>query len=218
MGGEKTVKIILWHSCQGSPPHGRGKGDQGNGRQRRSGITPAWAGKSRISSRYGHGGRDHPRMGGEKLVKASAVLNSQGSPPHGRGKAPFTPGLALPPRITPAWAGKRVVGVVVCLPDWDHPRMGGEKCVRKRPAKHAVGSPPHGRGKEAAYEMSKPFLRITPAWAGKSTRFAALAAFSWDHPRMGGEKPAVAAHVRAQLGSPPHGRGKVLPQALLLLG
>ena len=25
---------------------------------------------------------------------------------------------------------------------------------------------------------------------------------------MGGEKPAVAAHVRAQLGSPPHGRGK----------
>ena len=34
-------------------------------------------------------------------------------------------------------------------------------------------------------------------------------AASGDHPRVGGEKPAVAAHVRAQLGSPPRWRGKV---------
>ena len=45
MGGEKTVKIILWHSCQGSPLRGRGKEDRNNGTAWLYRITPAWAGK-----------------------------------------------------------------------------------------------------------------------------------------------------------------------------
>ena len=41
VGGEKPVKIILWHSCQGSPPRRRGKGMQMAARIKGDKITPA---------------------------------------------------------------------------------------------------------------------------------------------------------------------------------
>ena len=41
VGGEKTAKIILWHSCQGSPPRGRGKGRRVVNHHPLPGITPA---------------------------------------------------------------------------------------------------------------------------------------------------------------------------------
>ena len=66
MGGEKTVKIILWHSCQGSPPHGRGKAEYQAAMDTVDGITPAWAGKSLQADETLLYCEDHPRMGGEK--------------------------------------------------------------------------------------------------------------------------------------------------------
>ena len=51
-------------------------------------------------------------------------------------------------------------------------------------------------------------MRITPAWAGKSSaELYAMAAF-WDHPRVGGEKQYLSSKVLGILGSPPRGRGK----------
>ena len=72
----------------------------------------------------------------------------------------------------------------------------------------AVGSPPRGRGKEVGNTTMSGNMGITPAWAGKSAVSVTPCHLPEDHPRVGGEKPAVAAHVRAQLGSPPRGRGK----------
>ena len=66
MGGEKTVKIILWHSCQGSPPRRRGKVVAQVVQQVRNRITPAWAGKSVLPTRHCQIPKDHPRVGGEK--------------------------------------------------------------------------------------------------------------------------------------------------------
>ena len=64
------------------------------------------------------------------------------------------------------------------------------------------------RGKDdrpCAYDHTD---RITPAYAGKSTRLSLFAIFSGDHPRVCGEKPARPDTAYNDRGSPPRVRGK----------
>ena len=68
-------------------------------------------------------------MGGEKTVKVPALVVPTGSPPRGRGKGKGTRFDALRIGITPAWAGKSAVPVVIFSIAWDHPRVGGEKAA-----------------------------------------------------------------------------------------
>ena len=151
---------------------------------------------------------DHPRVGGEKLTTFDAGKLIPGSPPRGRGKAVRTGIRFLCFRITPAWAGKsRPFGDIYDFVR-DHPRVGGEKVQILLYEDIQKGSPPRGRGKVNRSESKSQWYRITPAWAGKSPHRLCHPVGVLDHPRVGGEKPAVAAHVRAQLGSPPRGRGK----------
>ena len=102
------MKIILWHSCQGSPPRGRGKDkkDLRKGRQKR--ITPAWAGKRCARRNGGVCCRDHPRVGGEKVTVIVWLLCRAGSPPRGRRKVLAGCVPLLDKGITPAWAGKSI--------------------------------------------------------------------------------------------------------------
>ena len=74
-----------------------------------------------------------------------------------------------------------------------------------------MGSPPRMRGKgtDTWYHLS--FLRITPAYAGKSACAEKTTAPSRDHPRVCGEKLFfVRLYPNAQ-GSPPRMRGKATP-------
>ena len=70
-------------------------------------------------------------------------------------------------RITPAWAGKRLIVRRVVLKSEDHPRVGGEKRANLVPMTPNKGSPPRGRGKETVSMDPDMTIRITPAWAGK---------------------------------------------------
>ena len=152
--------------------------------------------------------RDHPRMGGEKLILLVTTPGREGSPPHGRGKVMqvcIATGLR---GITPAWAGKSCRAAAASTRGRDHPRMGGEKAANFLAVCGPRGSPPHGRGKGPALHCSSPVPGITPAWAGKSYCPATRSFWSWDHPRMGGEKASIRVMVLLALGSPPHGRGK----------
>ena len=45
--------------------------------------------------------------------------------------------------------------------------MGGEKFYVDEVLPGDTGSPPRGRGKGFWYLVKVPFIRITPAWAGK---------------------------------------------------
>ena len=74
------------------------------------GITPAYAGKSKIQNRQHIPVQDHPRLCGEK--HSTFVIRSKrlGSPPPMRGKAPATLTNRLFVGITPAYAGKRTAG------------------------------------------------------------------------------------------------------------
>ena len=86
--------------------------------------------------------------------------------------------------------------------------MGGEKRAAAEMRISFEGSPPHGRGKVPKILNQRQEQRITPAWAGKRWTVAGTVAARWDHPRMGGEKTAVAPFAITPTGSPPHGRGK----------
>ena len=107
MGGEKAQVLPAGISSEGSPPRGRGKGVSNVLVPEKFGITPAWAGKSRYRCRCWSGGRDHPRMGGEKPRLRSRKIRKWGSPPRRRGKGAEKISRRKSSRITPAWAGKR---------------------------------------------------------------------------------------------------------------
>ena len=70
-------------------------------------------------------------------------------------------------RITPAHAGKSRHFLRLGIENEDHPRTCGEKFRRSIPDVAGSGSPPHMRGKVAAWPTRLPRSRITPAHAGK---------------------------------------------------
>ena len=64
------------------------------------------------------------------------------------------------------------------------------------------------RGKEMSGISSLLALRITPAYAGKSTHRGKQRQSEMDHPRLCGEKEASYTEMQEQAGSPPPMRGK----------
>lgn len=93
--------------------------------------------------------------------------------------------------------------------------MGGEKPVTAAISLKDMGSPPRGRGKASIVLGIALRLRITPAWAGKSCVGGTQKITPLDHPRVGGEKKQCSLLEDNGVGSPPHGRGKVLTNGLV---
>ena len=91
----------------GSPPLTRGKALLCFFLGFRLGITPAYAGKSRVAWVPASVVRDHPRLRGEKVDWFDICGFDVGSPPLTRGKAMADLALSAVSRITPAYAGKR---------------------------------------------------------------------------------------------------------------
>ena len=90
----------------GSPPRGRGKVCHSGPSCLRSGITPAWAGKSNAELQKLDVTEDHPRVGGEKRLILFVLRAVPGSPPRGRGKDKAEHLVQHHIGITPAQAGK----------------------------------------------------------------------------------------------------------------
>ena len=90
-------------------------------------ITPAYAGKSRISGTACEACRDHPRLCGEKSAAALSESKKPGSPPPMRGKAHGLIVVNQIRRITPAYAGKSGCLCHSLNGSKDHPRLCGEK-------------------------------------------------------------------------------------------
>ena len=70
----------------------------------------------------------------------------------------------------------------------DHPRVCGEKTPDASSTTKSIGSPPRMRGKVCRGVCGATGLGITPAYAGKRAVSRASWSFSWDHPRVCGEK------------------------------
>ena len=152
----------------GSPPPMRGKAHKASMTPHRSGITPAYAGKS--------------------SEKVESTVIAAGSPPPMRGKGSTLAVVVLVGRITPAYAGKSVSVSCFFSCSRDHPRLCGEKHPLLPPPFHDVGSPPPMRGKDHQENAHRTAEGITPAYAGKSVRQSRTCGSGQDHPRLCGEK------------------------------
>ena len=73
-----------------------------------------------------------------------------------------------------------------------------------------LGSPPRVRGEDFDFKMLVHDFRITPACAGRSSRFCDTHNDSKDHPRVCGEKSSQVFVVFLYSGSPPRVRGEVV--------
>ena len=187
----------------------RGKGSRRGGSRIGHRITPAYAGKRcRCRRRSGHS-RDHPRVCGEKASTATCSLGAMGSPPRMRGKGAVRLLETITPRITPAYAGKRLCRAEIAAGSQDHPRVCGEKYKWKALVTAHQGSPPRMRGKGQGKILCAAKRWITPAYAGKSRSLLHDRERSWDHPRVCGEKLWIVSSALRSLGSPPRMRGKV---------
>ena len=153
-------------------------------------------------------GRDHPRVCGEKLCPAEPYYFLGGSPPRMRGKGQKGLIFVLQPRITPAYAGKRLLRQLRHITSRDHPRVCGEKVGPVGCVSGWLGSPPRMRGKVWHGVALADGHRITPAYAGKSCIYRSTTSISWDHPRVCGEKSFKTSTSCWSKGSPPRMRGK----------
>ena len=172
----------------GSPPRMRGKEKGRRTHKVKSGITPAYAGKSAYLSPEDTAGRDHPRVCGEKYSWEKSTCKIFGSPPRMRGKAGLVQIVCRLRGITPAYAGKSHKVRLQAPGRWDHPRVCGEKAYSLVINGSEWGSPPRMRGKGTKRCSSRRGGRITPAYAGKSKRIAPSSVLFGDHPRVCGEK------------------------------
>ena len=193
----------------------RGKVDFSRQRWEHLRITPACAGKRRLSAKTASRSRDHPRVCGEKLVQFVHFRCPKGSPPRVRGKDPDAERGCERGGITPACAGKRSARSAACLAGKDHPRVCGEKLHSLSSQLCVHGSPPRVRGKVDAATLTLKARGITPACAGKRLLPCCFWRLHRDHPRVCGEKRTRQAVWTQCGGSPPRVRGKVV---LLLVG
>ena len=125
-----------------------------------------------------------------------------------RGKERLRTGCRFPPGITPAHAGKSQSLCGRTFHGQDHPRACGEKLLNMGFDGKFKGSPPRMRGKGLWTVSKSPADRITPAHAGKSTRWLQSCRRRWDHPRACGEKFLSLVILLLRMGSPPRMRGK----------
>ena len=192
----------------GSPPPMRGKECYFIIQRPVPRITPAYAGKS-INTKYRQFLlQDHPRLCGEKQLSSLKAVNLIGSPPPMRGKELHGADSTCWIRITPAYAGKSRHLLKSVQMFWDHPRLCGEKLDFIFEYGFHLGSPPPMRGKDISIFIYNRYIRITPAYAGKSPRHIISGGRSWDHPRLCGEKKSFRGKSQSRIGSPPPMRGK----------
>ena len=125
-----------------------------------------------------------------------------------RGKAALACSCPRGIGITPACAGKRKFSYSSSSRRWDHPRVCGEKTIRRHKRLIQKGSPPRVRGKARATSSPPYIYRITPACAGKSISPIHRSQAGQDHPRVCGEKLVETETDERVVGSPPRVRGK----------
>ena len=146
--GEKLRESRGLNRTRGSPPRMRGKVFDADYSILRSGITPAYAGKSYTRTCYAYNVRDHPRVCGEKISSVQTENTQEGSPPRMRGKAVYKDIKRAAAGITPAYAGKSVPLRPFAVVSGDHPRVCGEKKAYISQSSSRPGSPPRMRGKD----------------------------------------------------------------------
>ena len=115
-----------------------------------AGITPACAGKTKVSDFDDATYRDHPRVCGKNWESDPNNRRGTGSPPRVREKPSCH---------------------ISTIPlNGDHPRVCGKNSMADGTVTIKAGSPPRVREKQLMPQFEKLNQRITPACAGKTLR------------------------------------------------
>ena len=131
-----------------------------------------------------------------------------GSPPRVREKLSFSDPVGPPTGITPACAGKTGLYVLTQKTKRDHPRVCGKNAIVGLKMVRLAGSPPRVREKLCRWWFDKRKSGITPACAGKTSRFGNQGVLYEDHPRVCGKNRVVHTKRKYGSGSPPRVREK----------
>ena len=188
VGGENWPTRGAGSSACGSSPRGRGKREEAHLTHGRVRLIPAWAGKTESRARWARLTAAHPRVGGENYI--SLRLNGH------RGW------------LIPAWAGKTRILHDRSHRRGAHPRVGGENVSMAPLGSQGWGSSPRGRGKQRHTTKTLTFVRLIPAWAGKTGVYLVTTVYWLAHPRVGGENAQWKSRASRNCGSSPRGRGK----------
>ena len=109
-------------------------------------------------------------------------------------------------RITPAYAGKTTNYRDNTAENKDHPRVCGKDANNKDKKPKWQGSPPRMRERHFAELLHSFPLRITPAYAGKTTRNPCKRHKQENHPRVCGKDPNYGGNLDLNKESPPRMR------------
>ena len=144
--GEHYRLCSLGYLSMGSSPRLRGTLSCRAARTWPTGIIPALAGNTRVSSHLRSPPWDHPRACGEHNTPPMSATLSTGSSPRLRGTLCLVLRHAGGCGIIPALAGNTYDLNCCCLFSWDHPRACGEHNPPKPGDPSEVGSSPRLRG------------------------------------------------------------------------
>ena len=136
--------------------------------------------------------------------------NVTGSPPRVREKLPAGQFLWTKTGITPACAGKTDQVETWDRGRRDHPRVCGKNSIKLSTPSRLMGSPPRVREKLHFRLDNSSTLRITPACAGKTSRYLPIPTPSRDHPRVCGKNIDNFRTGWQEVGSPPRVREKLV--------
>ena len=168
--GENRVYDMARAVEMGSSPLTRGKLLGPGIHHGRGGLIPAHAGKTNERRVLPRARPAHPRSRGENLLQLCEVCVDIGSSPLTRGKRSSLRPRRPPIGLIPAHAGKTIVSVSKFIPVPAHPRSRGENPRSLADLGDRRGSSPLTRGKLEPCGKRRPYVRLIPAHAGKTSR------------------------------------------------
>ena len=152
-------------------------------------------------------GTVHPRVCGERRFRSLTTARAFGSSPRVRGTAARCRSSRSPERFIPACAGNGAPPPAAGCGPSVHPRVCGERPVRRVALASMCGSSPRVRGTVPARGVGGHIVRFIPACAGNGRSAASTTRASSVHPRVCGERAHVLHASTLRAGSSPRVRG-----------
>ena len=185
--GEHLLLQLLLAVGQGSSPHTRGAPRRPRKASGSSGIIPAYAGSTELTTFCRILCRDHPRIRGEHFDHIVGRHDAGGSSPHTRGALSGITIHDLSVGIIPAYAGSTARYRCSNSNRRDHPRIRGEHILSPMVTLRKRGSSPHTRGAPKHKKCTPYGAGIIPAYAGSTAGRPTCCRPGGDHPRIRGE-------------------------------
>ena len=135
-----------------------------------TGLIPAHAGKTRMTSWRQANPAAHPRSRGENGGRVAGLRGLRGSSPLTRGKQLAAGAVGHNGGLIPAHAGKTRWVCQMWTRLTAHPRSRGENWSAEVTREFMMGSSPLTRGKPRSHHLDRQRRRLIPAHAGKTPR------------------------------------------------